>query len=278
MSGGWGEHGQAAVYAETFGRLCAGSHPALLEALAPSLTAGRRALEVGCGTGSLAVRLADSGAEVLATDPDPGMLALVPHRPGLCTVPAALPELPLADAGPADGFDAVAANFVVNHLPEPLAGVRELARVTADGGLVALTVWPSGSTRQAQLWARVIEESGAVPQPGVRLPAEHDFPRTSDGLADLVDRAGLRVIDARTIGWTYTDRADALWRGATAGIGGIGQTLQAQTDEVRAAMRERYEALIDELCTDGRLRLETEAVLVLARRDRLGSTPSTSKV
>ncbi len=54
-------------------------------------------------------------------------------------IQAALPELPMTDGA----FDAVAANFVINHVGRPSDSVAELARVTRSGGLIAMTVWPA---------------------------------------------------------------------------------------------------------------------------------------
>ncbi|MDT0346822.1 class I SAM-dependent methyltransferase [Streptomyces litchfieldiae] len=50
---------------------------------------------------------------------------------------AALPGLPFADGK----FDAVLANFVLNHAGRPRAALTELRRVTHPGGRIAVTVW-----------------------------------------------------------------------------------------------------------------------------------------
>ena len=174
---------------------------------------------------------------------------------------AGLPELPFADGE----FDVVLANFVVNHLQDPLAGVRELARVAAAGAPVGVTIWPSGRNVQSRLWAAVLEDSGVTAPASVRLPAERDFPRTADGLAGLLGRGGLHAVEARVVGWTHRCEPDALWRGAEAGIGGIGTTVQSQPPEVRARMRAAYDRRVVAHLEDGRLRLDTEAVLAVGR-------------
>ena len=101
--------------------------------------------------------------------------------------------------------------------PRPAGRGLELARVTAPGGRVGVTIWPSGQNTQSRLWAAVIAESGAVVSPSVRLPADLDFPRTREGLAGLLAGAGLRVVDARPLVWVHRTEPDALWRGAAAG-------------------------------------------------------------
>ena len=138
----------------------------------------------------------------------------------------------------------VLASFVVNHVPDPRAAVRELARVAAPGGRVGVTIWPSGQNAQSRFWAAVLAESGAVVPPSVGLPADLDFPRTREGLAGLLAGAGLRDVDARPLAWVHRTAPDALWRGAAAGVGGIGTVVTSQSDEVRDAMRSAYDRLV----------------------------------
>ena len=251
----------ATAYAATFAPLCAGAHDALLSAA--GVGAGVRVLDVGAGTGTLAVRAEVLGAAVTAVDPDAGMLDLAASVLGEGRVQrAALPDLPFADGT----FDAVLANFVVNHVPDPRAGVRELARVAAAGGRVGVTIWPSGQNTQSRLWAAVVAESGAVVPPSVRLPADADFPRTRAGLAGLLSGARLRDVDTRPLVWVHRTEPDALWRGAAAGVGGIGTVVTSQSDEVRDAMRSAYDRLVLPLLHDGELVLPTDALLAVGTR------------
>lgn len=64
--------GVADAYRRSCATLCAGAVPAMLEATSP----GRVHLDVGCGTGDLALAAAREGRRVLAVDPDPDMVAL----------------------------------------------------------------------------------------------------------------------------------------------------------------------------------------------------------
>ena len=244
MSRGGGGQGQAATYGATCARLCAGAHPALLSVVRP-LT-GRRVLDVGAGDGRLAHILRGAGAHVVAVDPDPDMAGLT----------VGLPDLPFEDGA----FDLVVAAFVVNHLDDPRAGVAELARVTAPDGRVVATIWPSGANAQSQMWQRVLDAVGVAPAPGVRLPEHLDFPRTVEGLHDLLAGAGLDA-EAHPITWTHRGPVDELWDGAAAGIGGIGATVAAQPVEVRERLRAAYEEEVRALVVDDELCFTTEAVL-----------------
>ena len=256
---GWS--GVADAYAATFAPLCAGTFDAVLAAAA--VRPGTRLLDVGAGTGALAVAAGRAGAAVTAVDPDPEMVRLARRTaPDADVREAGLPDLPFADGA----FDAVVSNFVVNHVPDPRASLRELARVAAPGARVVVTVWPSGQSSQSGLWAEVIEESGAVPVPGTRLPEDLDFPRTTDGLAGLLDGAGLTDVHARSLRWEHRAHPQSLWRGAAAGIGGIGTTVVSQSPEVRARMQAAYERLVVRLVQDGELRFGTEAILAAGTR------------
>lgn len=120
--------GAAAAYAVSFGTLCAGPMNRLLHD-----TSGRTHLDVGCGTGTLAGSALASGRSVTAVDADPEMVTTAGARlrgSPARVLRASVLELPLPDAS----FDAVTANFVVNHLSDPRAGVEEIARVLRPGG------------------------------------------------------------------------------------------------------------------------------------------------
>lgn len=262
-SAGWS--GVADVYAETFALLCAGTFTDVLVSagIFEASTRRRRVLDVGTGTGALAALASEAGSEVTAVDPDPEMLRIAERTAPTAQVrQAGLPSLPFSDGS----FDAVLANFVVNHLQDPRDGMVEIARVAAPGARIAVTIWPAGQNAQSRLWAKVIEAGSAVPPPSVRLPENKDFPRTLAGLTDLLAHAGLRDVRARSLRWTHRAEPDSLWRGAAAGIGGIGKTVASQTPEVRAKMKAEYDRLAVGLTEHGRLRLDTEALLAVGTK------------
>jgi SAM-dependent methyltransferase len=65
-----------------YDQLNAGDHDHQFYAALAHELAAPRVLDLGCGTGALACLLARTGHEVLAVDPDPGMLAVARARPG----------------------------------------------------------------------------------------------------------------------------------------------------------------------------------------------------
>ena len=90
--------------------------------------AGRpqRALEVGCGEGVIAERMHRRWGEVVALDlPDAGLRADWRGYGGPRFLHASAHELPFGD----DQFDVVVAAEVLEHLADPVKGLREMARV-----------------------------------------------------------------------------------------------------------------------------------------------------
>ena len=130
------------VAADTYDRYMGGwSRP-----LAPQMAdlagvhPGQRAIDVGCGPGSLTTELAGrlGPAAVAAVDPSPPFVAAARLRhPGVDVREAPAEALPFAD----DLFDAALAQLVVHFMADPVAGLREMARVTRLGGVVAACVW-----------------------------------------------------------------------------------------------------------------------------------------
>lgn len=255
--------GKAQAYAETFAGQCAHAIAPLLDALDPM--PGDRFLDVGTGSGAVAVAALARGCVVTAVDPEPDMLGLASAAaPGASMRQAALPSLPFDDGA----FDLVGANFVVNHVPDPASAARELARVVAVGGRVGASIWPHDSVPIRQLWDDVVAESGVpVPRNAAGLPPELDFPRTPDGLAGLLAGAGFAVDRAWVIDFVHVVEPVLWWSGVTRGVAAIGQTWAAQDASGREAMSAAYHRLGRAfLGADGNLHLPGAAVLAIARR------------
>ncbi|WP_062785614.1 class I SAM-dependent methyltransferase [Novosphingobium capsulatum] len=98
-----------------------------------------RVLDVGAGTGALALLAAQAGAQVLATDFSPGMIARIAAA-GVPNVEAQVMDgqaLSLEDAS----FDAVFSIFGVIMFPDWRKGLAEMARVTRPGGYGVIATW-----------------------------------------------------------------------------------------------------------------------------------------
>ena len=119
-----------------------------------------RALDVGCGTGALAQRLAGQGYEVTGVDPSEGMLDVLRERaPAITAIGASGTDLPFEDGS----FDLVYCVAVMHHVAEPEAVRRtlaEMARVTRPGGLVLVWDHNPRNPYWRHLMARVPQDTG----------------------------------------------------------------------------------------------------------------------
>ncbi len=208
-------------------------------ARAAGVAAGQRVLDVGCGTGALTTVLADLvGADrIAAVDPsEPFVEECRSNVPGADIGVAPAEDLPFED----ETFDRVLSQLVFTFVQDPPASVREMARVTQPGGLVAACVWDmtGGMTMIGAYWAAVSE---------VGVPGQSEVERFGGKpgqLAGLWRDAGLRDVDDRaiTVSSGYRD-FDELWATFRAGVGPVGvhaESLEGDAlDTVREAFRRK---------------------------------------
>ncbi|WP_206477319.1 MULTISPECIES: ubiquinone/menaquinone biosynthesis methyltransferase [Microbacterium] len=99
---------------------------------------GERILDLAAGTASSSASLAMSGADVVAADFSPGMLAEGKrrhgHLPNLSFVEADAMNLPFAD----HEFDAVTMSYGLRNVQQPKKALAELLRVTKPGGRLVI--------------------------------------------------------------------------------------------------------------------------------------------
>lgn len=124
--------------------------------LRPSVPPGGRLLDVGGGTGGLALRMITAlDAEVTILDPTPEMLARVPSHPSLHTVLGTAERIPFADGE----FDAVLVSDAFHHFRGLDDAIREIKRVVRPGGgVVVLEIDPSGWRRAIVVAERLVGE------------------------------------------------------------------------------------------------------------------------
>ncbi|MEU6309356.1 methyltransferase domain-containing protein [Streptomyces sp. NPDC047014] len=137
------------------------------------LAPGRRALDLGCGTGrampALRSQVGPEG-QVLGVDLTPAMLAAAARHgrtrhgqllAGDCT------RLPLADAS----VHGIFAAGLVDHVPDPRAALREWARITAPDGTLLL-FHPSGRAERAARHGRPLDPHDLLAEPNLRPALE----------------------------------------------------------------------------------------------------------
>jgi ubiquinone/menaquinone biosynthesis methyltransferase len=95
--------------------------------------AGERALDLACGTGDIAFRLANLGAQVTGLDVTHRMLQLARgkgHAASPVFLQGDMMALPFADAT----FDVVTAGYGLRNVPELVPAIDEIRRVLKPGG------------------------------------------------------------------------------------------------------------------------------------------------
>jgi SAM-dependent methyltransferase len=148
-------------------------------------------LDVGAGSGALlsAIRDAAPGARVIGIDRAPGMLAVA--RAGFPATPLAVMDAQQLGFR-SSTFDAAILAFVLFHLPDPLRGLSDVARVLRPGGLAALTTWGANHVLPAvEIWDAELDAAGAKPEvlpDAVQQHASMDAPAKLGG---LLEAAGL---------------------------------------------------------------------------------------
>lgn len=152
-------------YASVATDVIAATGPALVEAT--GITAGHRVLDVGAGSGNASFPAADTGAEVVASDLSPDLLAIGRARDTDGRITWAEDD---AEALPYDDatFDAVISCVGVMFAPHHQQAADELVRVCRPGGRIGLLSWtPEGFI--GQMFA-TLKPYAPAPPPGVQPP------------------------------------------------------------------------------------------------------------
>ena len=112
--------------------------PAFVDQIAPR--AGESILDVGCGTGSLAILLKRSapGARIVGLDPDEATLARAAAKAKAAGVEIEWRQGYARDAGMAESFDKTVSSLVFHQVPpaEKDAGIAAMIAATRPGGEV----------------------------------------------------------------------------------------------------------------------------------------------
>lgn len=140
----------------------------------------RRIADVGAGTGKLTRVLVHApGAEVVAVDPDPAMLAALRQSvPGVPTFQGSAERMPLPD----ESIDAAVLGQAW-HWVEPIAASAELGRVVRGGGVLGL-IWNIRDER-AEWVRRLTEIMHSSPAENMVNGPESDGPRIAEPFSQI---------------------------------------------------------------------------------------------
>ncbi len=226
------------------------------------------ALDIGCGAGRLTVELARRGAAATGVDTNANRLDDARARAVRTGVDVSFAHgdmdepLPFADAS----FAAATSRLALMIARDPLATLREAARVVAPGGAVVTAVW---ARIEENPWfgeprAAVAEVLGRE-----RAAFARAFGRLGDAdeLADLHRRAGLSEVRGRVLR-DHVGAADpaAHWRDLAARIGHYTRVDAALTAAERERLAEVLAGRLEPFRAEAGLRLPRAMVIVSGRR------------
>jgi SAM-dependent methyltransferase len=153
-----------------------------------NVRAGQDVLDVGCGTGVVAVTAARIGARVRGLDLTPELLERARENARIASVEIEFREgdveaLPFEDAA----FDVVLSQFGHMFAPRPEIALAEMLRVLKPGGTIAFATWPPELLIGGSF--RLVSSYMPPPPPGVSPP-----PQWGD-VAIVRERLGTAVTD-----------------------------------------------------------------------------------
>lgn len=222
--------------------------------------AGRRWLDVGCGTGALTSTVLETAepASVLGVDPSAGFLSVARAR-----VADARAGFEVGDARslpvPDGAVDVVVSGLALNFVPDPAAALAEFARVSSPGGVIAAYVWDyaEGMAMLRYFWdaAVALDPAAKAFDEGSRFPLCRP-----EALRERWTESGLSGVDVRPIDVpTVFADFDDYWDPFLGGQGPGPVYVAGLTPEARDALRDRLHSTLG----DGPIALTARAWAVV---------------
>ncbi len=152
------------------------------------LETARHVLDLGCGTGDLLadLRAAAPSASLIGGDRAEGMVRVARQTESCSLLVTDAEFLGLR----AETFDVAVLAFMLFHVPDPAAALREVWRVLRRNAFVGIAVWGTDpGTPGAAIWTEELDASGAAPDPRDALVMGQARMNTVERLAVLLRQA-----------------------------------------------------------------------------------------
>jgi SAM-dependent methyltransferase len=228
-----------------------------------NIPAGRRWLDVGCGTGALSAAILDhcSPVSVIGVEPSEGFLEKAKEQLGSRVLlrRGSAAEIPLDDRA----VDVTVSALVLNFVPNGRVAVSEMARVTAPGGTIAAYVWDYSGKMELMrhFWDAAVElnPEAAKLDEGIRFLVYRP-----EALKELFASVGLRGAQVTAIDITTGFAGfEDYWQPFLGGQGPAPAYAMALDDTARARLAERIRERLP-LQADGSISLTARAWAVRA--------------
>jgi SAM-dependent methyltransferase len=227
------------------------------------IPAGRKWLDMGCGTGALCAAIVDccSPSSVTGVEPSEGFLKTARENlAGRAVIyHGSATSIPLDDAA----VDVVVSGLVLNFVPDQKAALAEMARVTGSGGTIGAYVWDYAGKMELMrfFWDAAVElnTDAAKMDEGIRFPLCR-----AEALVALFTSAGLDNPEATAIDipTPFTSFED-YWQPFLGGQGPAPAYAVSLDETARARLRDRIRARIPAQA-DGSISLTARAWAICA--------------
>ena len=194
---------------------------------------GQRVLDVGCGTGTISLALAERGCSVVGIDASEPYLEGARRRRSHAAITYELGDGQNL-AHPSGSFDACVSTLAIDVVPEPKKFAAEMRRVTRAGGIVACGTFDFWGGFSA---AEHIIEIGATLDNDMRAICDYRRARRlfwPDGMARLWRNLGLTdVIEVPIVISFDFELFDDYWTSLCTGPNSMAQRMNVMPSERR---------------------------------------------
>ena len=237
-----------------------------------SLGAGQRALDIGCGTGTTTMELAQRvgpDGDALGLDIAPTMIQIARERAAAAGSNARfeVADVQVTDVGVAR-FDAAYSRFGVMFFSDPVAAFTRIRAEMKRGGALAFACWDVVFTNEWMLTpaAAVIQVTGVLPpMPGPGEPSPFSLADPAR-IESVLAKSGFTAIDIERhvadLVWPAPEIASVLEQSAS--VGPLREALRTADEDLRARLFDAVQAALEAKVVDGELRLSAAGHIVTA--------------